>query len=348
MKLLTIGTKTKFIIKFLAGFLFVLFVHAAMANEKVLSDIQAEFYGSLRMQTEFVDADNQSGNFDDYTGIRDAFSRAGIKLTHNLNKNWAVLFHAEIPLDLANLKIQTSWNQDEDMRILKLQLIGTIGQFWYGQGWIAYYNHIAYPVDQFSSFYSGFATFSSLRLKDTFYYATPKWHGLKAAFSSSADNGNNGNRRNQYAASYQNHGVLLAGGIDDIGGSKNKKVIGLSASLTHGPWYIASKYERFNSDIAGSGWAANGADAANIMLQYSRGKHTWLIMFADVDNFGENTFHMGWSYQYHEDIKLFIEFYQEQETAVIADSLQTTYTGSNLDPADSGGKILLTGVRYDF
>lgn len=330
------------------SFVFALFAHAGLANDKMLSEFQAEFYGSLRLQAELVDADNLPGNFDDYAGIRDAFSRAGIKLTHNLNDSWSALFQVEIPLDLANLKIQTPWNQDEDMRVLKLQVTGPIGQFWYGQGWIAYYNYIAYPVDQFSSFYSGFATFSSLRLKDTFYYATPKWNGLQAALSSSADNGNNDNRRNQYTVSYQNNGLLLAAGIDDIGGLLNKKVIGLSASWTHGPWYIATKYERFSSDITGDGWAADGTDAANILLQYSRSKHTWRTMFADVDNFGESTFHIGWDYQYLENTKFFFEYYREQETAVIADRRQTTYSGSNLDPADSGGQALLAGIRYDF
>jgi len=333
------------------GCLLVVLASTAYANDDVMysaGNFQADAYASLRLQAEVVDADNLPGNFEDYTGVRDAWSRAGMKFKYQASESWSFLFQYEVPLDLANLEIQSPWNQSEDERVLKLETNGPVGKLWYGRGWIAYYNNIAYPVDQFSSFYSGFATFSSLRLEDTVYYASPVWNGVQLSVSSSDDNGSNNNRRNQYAVSYQGKDLFVAVGVDDIGGLQDEKVIGLAASWNYDAWHVAIKYERFSSDITGTGWAADGTDAANILLQYTSGKHTWRGMWADVDNFGEITVHAGWDYQYLDNTRFFTEVYREQETAVIADSRQTTYPGNNTDAADSGGSALVAGIRYDF
>ncbi len=310
--------------------------------------LETELYGSLRLQAEYVEPDNLSNNFNDYTGLRDAYSRLGLKLSQELSDDWSALFHLELPIDIPNLDIQDPWDQEEPVRILKLQLTGPLGSIWYGQDWMAYYNNIAYPVDYFSSYYSGFATFTSFRLNRTLYYATPSWNGLQVTLASSKDNGRNHNRRNQYTLSYNNQGLTLAAGIDDIGGSGDQKIMGLAASYSSGPWYLAAKYERFDSNISGNGWAADGTDAANALVQYTSGKHTLRAMLADVDNYGESIFHAGWDYQIQDDLKFFVEYYQEQETAAIADSRQTTSGGDNSDPANSGGQAITMGIRFDF
>ncbi len=211
-----------------------------------------------------------------------------------------------------------------------------------------YYNHIAYPVDYFSSYYSGFATFTVFRLDRTIHYATPSRKGFQIAIASSEDNGRNDNRRNQYTISYGNEGLTLAAGMDDIGGVDDRKIQGLSASYGTGRWYFAAKYERFSSDISHNGWAADGTCAINALVQYTSGIHTLRVMLADVDNYGETILHLGWDYQIQEDLKLFAEYYREEETAAITDSRQTTSGGENSDPADSGGWVVTAGIRFDF
>ena len=140
--------------------------------------LESEFYGSIRIQAEHVNPDNAPDNFNDYSGLRDAYSRVGLKLTQPLNDNWSTLFQVELPLDMRNMDVQDPWGQEEDIRILKLQLSGPYGSLWYGQDWMPYYNAIAYPVDYFSSYYSGFATFTTFRLEETISYASPSLHGF--------------------------------------------------------------------------------------------------------------------------------------------------------------------------
>lgn len=310
--------------------------------------VEADFYGSLRLHGEYVDADNRPDNFNDYAGLRDAYSRVGLKLSQQLNADWQALFQLELPIDLANMANQDPWDQDEELRVLKIQLSGPYGTLWYGQGWMPYYNQVAYPVDYFSSFYSGYATFTAFRLKDTLSYTSPEIAGFQISAATSRDNGNRGNRRDQFALSYHNQGLRLAVGIDEISGTSDQIILGTAVSYQSGNWYLAAKYEEFSSDIGGNGWAADGTNAINALVQYSLGQHAFRAMVANVDNYGESVFHAGWDYQYRDDLKFYVEYYQEEETAAIADNRQTTSGGSNSDPADSGGRVLVAGIRYDF
>ncbi len=305
-------------------------------------------YGSLRLQGEYVEPDNKPNNFDSYVAPRDAYSRIGLKIAHSFTSEWSALFQIEAALDLANLAIQGTWDQDEDLRIFKLDISGPLGLLSYGRDWLPYYNKIAYPVDYFSSYYSGFATFTTFRLDDILYYTSPTHNGIQFSIATSKDNGSTDESRNQYTVSYTNKVLTLAAGVDDLGGNGNTKILGWAASYKKGSWYLAAKYERFNSDIAGNGWAANGTEAVNFLVQHTVGKHVLRAMLANVDNYGEFVFHTGWDFHYNERTKLFFEYYQEQETAAIADVRQTTSSGSNSDPADSGGRSLLVGIRYDF
>ena len=95
----------------------------------------------------------------------------------------------ELPLDIPNKAVQDPWNQDEDIRIAKVGLKGRFGNVAVGQMWMPYYNAIAYPVDMFSSYYSGFATFTSFRKDGTVAYYTPSFAGFSAAASYSSEAG---------------------------------------------------------------------------------------------------------------------------------------------------------------
>ncbi|PCH64504.1 MAG: porin [Gammaproteobacteria bacterium] len=309
---------------------------------------ETDIYGSLRLQAEYVEPDNEPGNFDDYAALRDAYTRVGLKVSHSFTPDWLALFQIELPIDLVNKKLRHSWGQDEDIRIFNLKVSGPLGSLSYGRDWTAFYNKIAYPVDYFPSFYSGFTSFTSFRLDDTLAYTSPSFNGIQFSASTSKDNGTRDGNREQYTVSYTNNILTLAAGIDALGGDDNVKILGLAASFNKGPWYLAATYEQFDSDISGHGWAADGTDAINAFAQYTIGNDELRILLANVDNYGEFVFHAGWELHYNDNTSLFVEYYQEQETAVISDAKQTTSSARNFDPADSGGRSLLIGIRYDF
>lgn len=309
---------------------------------------EINLYGSLRLQAEYVEPDNKPDNFDNYAALRDAYSRVGLKVSHSFTTDWSALFQIEIPIDLVNKKIQHSWGQDEDIRIFKLEFSGPLGSLSLGRDWTPFYNQIAYPVDYFPSFYTGFTSYTSFRLDDSLNYTSPTFNGIKFSAFTSKDNGTRDGNREQYTVSYTNNMLTLAAGVDELGGDDNITILGLAASLKKGPWYLAATYEQFDSDISGYGWAADGTDTFSTFVQYTFGDNKLMILLANVDNYGEFIFHAGWEVLYDDNIHLFFEYYQEQETAVISDAKQTTSSTRNFAPADSGGRVLLVGIRYDF
>jgi len=309
---------------------------------------ETDLYGSLRMQAEYVEPDNEPDNFDDYASLRDAYSRIGLKVSHSFTPDWSALFQIEVPIDLANKKFRHSWAQDEDIRVFKLKVSGPLGSLSYGRDWTAFYNEVGYPVDYFSSFYSGFTTYTTFRLDDSLYYTSPSFNGIQFSALTSKDNGSRDGNRGQYTVSYTNDTLTLAAGVDDLGGDDSIKILGLATSFNSGPWYLAATYEQFDSDISGDGWAADGTDTISTLVQYTTGNNVLRMLLAKVDNFGEFVFHAGWDIHYNDDMTLFFEYYQEQETAAISDAKQTTSSARNFDPADSGGRSLIAGIRYDF
>ncbi len=202
-------------------------------------------------------------------------------------------------------------------------------------------------MDRFSSYYSGVATFTPFRRDDILYYKTPELWGISLAAASTPNNSSLSNRRNQLTISYKNKALSLGAGFDSIGGDTNQKMFGLSASYIYGPLYFAAKVEEFRSDISGSAPAANGNRAVNGLVEYTYAKHTLRAMLASVDGYGEVVIHGGWDYKYKKNLKFFVEYYQEQETAAIAGKGKTTASGEDCDPADSGGRVLMVGLRFD-
>ena len=68
-------------------------------------------------------------------------------------------------------------------------------------------------------------------------------------------------------------------------------------------------------------------------------------MIAKVDSYGEDILHLGYDFQWLKDLKLYAEFYNEEETAAI------TEKGGGLEETCwvcSGGYVALTGLRWDF
>jgi predicted porin len=310
-------------------------------------------YGSLRIGVEAVDPDNDNdptngGDFDSYFGLRDAYTRFGIKATQAINEDWSVMGQLEVPFDLANVDMQSPYDDKDHVRIGKLQISGPLGTAWYGHGWLAYYNYIAYPVDYFSSYYSGWATFTTFRRQETFYYATPSFNGFQAAFTTTDDNGGATDYRDQYVLSYSNNGLSLAVGYDDLNNG-GYSIAGVSASYTTGPWYLAAKYEELDYDAPS---VYDGDSVSNLLVQYAvNDKNTIRAMLAEVGwDYGDTVLHLGWDHQYTDNLKVFAEYYQEETTAAISNEKKSTFLGSASfnDPADSGGKVFTIGLRYDF
>jgi len=108
--------------------------------------------------------------------------------------------------------------------------------------------------------------------------------------------------------------------------------------------FIGAKYELYDSDID-DGYGEDGDTAANLYAAYTFGKNTVKAMIADVDHYGETVFHTGVDHQYNDDLKFFVEYYSEQETAAI-----TTKRGGLEETcyACDGGYVVLAGLRYDF
>jgi predicted porin len=306
-------------------------------------------YGSLRIQVESVQPDDET-TLDSYTGWRDAYSRIGAKLSHDFSDTATGYAQLELPLDIPNLEIQDPWDQDTEIRIAKIGFKGNFGDLAIGKMWMPYYNAIAYPVDMFSSYYSGFATYTTFRKGDTVSYYTPSFNGLSGAVAYSLENGalkasGKEDDRVQATVSYALDGLTLSGGLDHLGGVNDARIWGVAAAWqVNDALYIGAKYEVHDSDIS-SGYGADGDVAMNLYAGYSFGNNTVKGMIANVENYGETILHFGWDYQYNPDLKLFLEYYSEEETAAI-----TTRGGGAAETcwACDGGYVIAGGVRFDF
>ena len=311
--------------------------------------IDYDFYGSVRVHAEAVSPDNDAA-MDSYNSWRDAYSRLGFKARHTLNESTTAYAQLELPLDIPNKAVQDPWDQQEDIRIAKIGVKGDFGNLSLGQMWMPYYNAIAYPVDMFSTYYSGFATYTTFRKGDTLAYYSPSFGGLSGSIGYSLENGaaeldGDQDDRLQATLSYDFGDLTLAGGLDDLGGANDLKIWGVSlAWQATDALYVGAKYEEHDSD-KDSGYGADGDVAMNVYAGYSLGKNTYKIMLADVQNYGENILHLGWDYQYQDDIKFFVEYYDEEDTAAITDKF------GGIDEtcwSCSGGHVIAAGLRYDF
>jgi predicted porin len=319
-----------------------------------------DFYGSLRTQVESVSPDRQD-RLDAYTSVRDAYSRLGIKAEYPLNSALALTGQLEIPFDSGNVRIRDPYDQGDSsrphgqrLRIAQLGLRSKVGTLAYGQQWMPYYNAIAAPVDLFSSYYTGFATYTVFRVAETVSYSSPDFNGFSLAAAYAGSGGNRrstsriDDRRWQVAATYAFGGTRIAAGMDDRGdaGYGRNRLYGLSASYEIGNAYLALKYEEFDTGNRQEGsFSTDGNRAINLFGSYVWGKNTIKLMLAKVENYGDNIVHLGIDHQLRDDLKVFAEYYRESETAAL-----TPRRGglNDFDAGISGGHAIAVGVRYDF
>lgn len=330
---------------------------AAVAAQEAPS---VDFYASLRTQVEAV-APDRDERLDSYMGFRDAYSRVGVKIEHPLSTELALTGQLELPVDTANFRMRDPYDQGdarrvhgERIRLAQIGLRSRFGTIQYGQQWMPYYNAVAAPVDMFSTYYSGFATYTVFRVAQTLAYTTPDVAGfsLSAGYTGSSGNARSTSRidapRRQIAATYAFGETRLAVGVDDRGdaGYGRNRLYGLSASHQAGNVYLAAKYERFDSGNRQPGsFSSDGNEAINLFGSYAMGKTTFKLMLARVENYGDNIVHLGVDHQVSDDLKLFAEYYREGSTAVL------TPRRGGLDDFDagiSGGQALALGLRYDF
>ena len=319
-----------------------------------------DFYGSVRTQLESVKPDRQD-RLDSYTSVRDAYSRIGFKSDYALNSTLALTGQLEIPIDSGNLRIRDPYDQGDSirshgqrLRIAQLGLRSNFGSFAYGQQWMPYYNAIAAPVDMFSSYYTGFATYTVFRVAETVSYSSPEFKGFAFAAAYAERGGNRrstsriDDRRWQVAATYAFGGTRIAAGVDDRGdaGYGRNSLYGVSASHKTGNAYLAIKYEVFDTGNRQRGsFSTNGNRAINIFGSYVLGKNTIKLMLAKVDNYGDVIVHLGIDHVLEDNLKVFAEYYRESETA----ALTPRRAGLNdFDARISGGHAIAVGVRYDF
>ena len=312
--------------------------------------IEFDFYGSLRLQYEAVDPNDVSS----YTGFRDAYSRIGFNANAPLAEGVSAFAQLELPLDLANGAVQDTANYEQDIRLARVGVNTDFGTLIYGQDWMPYYNAIAFPVDMFSSYYSGFGTYTSFRLGDSVIYYSPDFNGFSFAGAYSNNRGadkadDSPDDRWQLTASYSFGETTLSAGLDDLGGASDLRLYGLSLMHTIDNLYIGAKVEYADSD--------NGSDtAANLFLGYTMGQTTLKGMIADVDGFGGTIWHLGVDYDYSNRLTLFAEYYDEEEAAAI--SLFKARDGSpvnttrdddgNIVETTGGGSAFAIGARYSF
>lgn len=319
-----------------------------------------DFYGSLRTQAEAV-APDRDDRLDGYAGFRDAYSRLGVKIDHPLGGELALTGQLELPVDSANFRMRDPYDQGdanrphgERIRLAQIGLRSRLGIFSYGQQWMPYYNAVAAPVDMFSTYYSGFATYTVFRVAQTLSYSTPEVAGfsLSAGYTGSSGNARSTSRidarRRQVAATYTFGDTRFAAGVDDRGdaGYGRNRLFGLSASHQAGNLYLAAKVERFDTGNRQRGsFSSDGNKAINLFGSYAMGKTTFKLMLARVENYGDNIVHVGLDHQFTDDFKAFAEYYREGETAVL------TPRRGGLDDFDagiSGGQAIAVGFRYDF
>jgi len=309
--------------------------------------IEFDFYGSLRLQYEAVDPDGASS----YTGFRDAYSRIGFNANAPIADGVNAFAQLELPLDLANGAVQDPFDNDEDIRIAKIGANTDFGTFIYGQDWMPYYNVIAYPVDMFSSYYSGFATFTAFRVSDSVIYYSPDFNGLSfgAAYSNKGGYGKadgSADDRWQLTASYSFGDTTLSAGIDDVGGAENWRFYGLSLMHTIDNLYIGAKIEYIDSDQDEKGFGRDGDTAMNLYAGYTMGKNTLKGMIAEVDGYGGTIFHIGVDHDFSDRLTLFVEYYTEDEGAAIP-TLKAR-DSAPLDAFGEGGGAFAMGARYSF
>ena len=325
-----------------------------------MAELTVEPYGSLRVQAEQVSVDQaRTGEDDSYSGVRDAYSRFGVKASFPLKNGTTLGAKLEIPFNIPQMQAEDPsffegfYKENNSPRIYKLTASGDWGDASIGKQWLAYYNNVAYPVDYFSSFYSGFATHATFR-REAITYSTPSFSGFKitgSAVDMVDDSKGDYLDTMQYAVSYNDKGLSLAAALEDRSkDAGDYTTTGFSAAYTTGSWRFATKYEILENDDSVADQVIK-----NIYASYNMGKYTFKTHYAVGDEeagggafFQGSSYHLGTDYQYTKNLKVFVEyFYEENGYAIyVEDSEEFDSLGGYGN--ETNGSAFAIGARYDF
>ncbi|MCG8393933.1 MAG: porin [Pseudomonadales bacterium] len=338
---------------------------AGLATLPAHADLEVTPYGSLRIQTEAVSVDEaQPGEDDSYTALRDAYSRLGVTAVYNDFDAVDITATVEFPINSALLRaedptfFQASYKGNNKPRVADINIAhDSFGSLRVGTQWLAYYNTVAYPVDFFSTFYSGYATQATFR-RDAATYTTPSLGGLTATVSAVDQTDEAGTSyldTMQYALSYGINDLTLGLAYqdteDDTG--DNADQAGVSLVYVLGGWRFAAKAEQLltNSD------AVQDDDPVtyNLYGSYSWNKYTVKAMFANGEETDEpaaffqgDSYQVGLDYQYSEALKLFAEYFYEEKSYAIYTPNSRSFNPLAPYHTDSDGQVFAVGLRYDF
>lgn len=325
-----------------------------------MAEFTIDTYGSLRAQAEYVSVDQaQAGKDDSYFGIRDAYSRFGVTAAYPLNNETTLGAKIEVPFNIQQMEagdpsyFEGFYKSNSSPRVYKLTASGDWGSFAFGKQWLAYYNNVAYPVDYFSSFYSGFATHATFR-REAATYTTPTIGGFSAT-ASLVDMVDGGGESyldtKQIAASYSADGLTFAIAYQDTyDGAAD--ILGASASYTTGAWRFATKVEQLDSE---AGTANPDPTIYNLYASYKLNNYTFKAHYANGDESGDgsaffqgDSYHLGVDYQYTKNFKVFMEYFYEDHGYAIY-----TQNSEGFDPlagyqVETDGSAIAIGARYDF
>lgn len=317
-------------------------------------------YGSLRMQLETVAVDQAvAGEDASYQGIRDAYSRLGIKADYPIDATWDLKAQLEFPVNIQTLQaedpayFQGFYKQNNSPRIGQLTVnhsqLGTVA---FGMQWLAYYNHIGAPLDYFSSFYSGYATYATFR-REALTYTTPQWHGVQLT-ASAVDMIHRQDSAYldtlQWALSFQEGDLSIGLGYEQQPQS-DPSLWGISATYQLDQWYLATKFEQYQTTGSGT----DNPVLKTILLSYQLPKWTFKgrLSAGDSDSTGTaffqgNSYQLEADYQVNADLKLFLNYFYEQNSYAILKPNAQSFDTLSAFGTESNGRVFSVGLGYDF
>lgn len=342
-----------------------------MATLPAHAELTVTPYGSLRIQAEAVSVDEaQPGEDDSYTGLRDAYSRLGVNASYDEIDNVDITATVEFPINSARLRaedptfFQESYQGNNKPRVADITVSNdSYGSLRVGTQWLAFYNTVAYPVDFFSSFYSGYATQASFR-RDAVTYTTPSMGGLTATVSAvdqTNEGGTNYLDSMQYALSYAVNDDLALGlayqdseqdSADRTGYNKADQA-GISAVWSPGNWRFAAKVEQLLTND--SNVQDDDPLTYNLLGSYSWAKYTLRAMVAHGEETDEgdaffqgDSAQVGLDYRHTEKLKFFAEYFYEELGYAIYTPNSESFNPLAGYHVESDGQVFTVGMRFDF
>lgn len=344
------------------------FTDVFAANIYSSNDSSIDVYGSLRMHGGYATVNQaRAGESNSYSTLRDAYSRFGIKGSTSIGNDITLGAQLEMPFNLPKMRVEDppffdgfyKHKKSNSPRIYKVSASSpTFGSIAFGKQWLAYYNIISYPVDYFSTFHSGYATYATFR-REALTYISPTFSGFSATVSAvdlTHLNGTSYLDTMQYAVSYTKGPIAIAVAYQDTHDDR-ANLIGASASYTTGPWRFAGKIEQLLSNRS----VIENKDPIvfNIYGSYTVSQWTIKAMYANGDGksgkngetdafFIGDSYQIGVDYQYDNNIKIFAEYFYEQNSYTIYTPNSKSFEPLANYQAESDGKSFSLGARYDF